>query len=96
MFDRASELFSRHVLTTEEIRENCKDIRVLGPRELKQLVKWREKMRSFVDQVGEGDEVEEKMEEGEDGEEQCEDERLKGIDDRIKALECSEAAEVKR
>ena len=38
-FDRRSELFSRHPLTTEEIRSLCEDVKVLGPTELRQLVR---------------------------------------------------------
>ena len=94
MFDRASEIFRRHSLTTGEVCDGFKDLRVLGLRELKQLVKWREKMRSFVDKVG----TEEKAMEEDGGgeEEEGGDGRMKGIDDKIKALASSEAAEVKK
>ena len=37
-FDRPSEVFSRHPLTTDEIRCLCEDVKVLGPSELRQLV----------------------------------------------------------
>ena len=97
-FDKASEVFSKHPLTTEEIRLSCDDLKVLGPRELRQLVKWREKMRRFLDDVGsdsDGEEGErgdaENGEGGEDG-----DRSLDGIDDKIRSLEKTEAAEVKR
>lgn len=92
LFDRASEVFARHPLTTEEIRESCRDLKVLGARELKQLVKWRERMRQFVEDVGgEG--------EGEGGggeKEEEEEEGLKGIADKVERLASKESAEIKR
>ena len=101
-FDKTSEVFSKHPLTSDEIKQSCEDLKVLGPRELKQLVKWREKMRKFLDDAGsdsEGGECSEggdgvKSEAGEKGE--GEEKMLEGIDDKIKSLEKSEAAEVKR
>lgn len=93
VFDRASEVFARHSLTTEEIRESCRDLKVLGARELKQLVKWREKMRRFLEEVGsDGEEGKEEKEGGakEEGE------GLDGIDDKVKALASKESAAVKR
>lgn len=94
VFDRTSEVFSRHPLTTEEIRESCRDIKVLGPKELKGLVKWREKMKAFLEEVeeseGEGEGAgRDKMEEGED-------EELIEIDGKVKDLAAKEAADVKR
>ena len=57
-------------------------------------------MRSFVDEVAGKDmgEGEENMEEenGSAGEGDVNDPKLRGIDDKIKALASSEAAEVKR
>ena len=37
-FDRRSEVFARHPLTTETVRLLCDDVKVLGPTELRQLV----------------------------------------------------------
>ena len=37
-FDRRSEVFARHPLTTETMRLLCDDVKVLGPTELRQLV----------------------------------------------------------
>ena len=34
-----------HVLTTEEIRECCKDLKVIGKKDFKGLIKWRESLR---------------------------------------------------
>ena len=98
-FDKTSEVFSKHPLTSDEIKQSCEDLKVLGPRELKQLVKWREKMRKFLDNAGSDDDaiggadesVRSQKEEESDG-----DKLLEGIDARIKSLEKEEAAEVKR
>lgn len=38
-FDTRNDVFSRHPLTTEEIRILCEDVKVLGPTELRQLVR---------------------------------------------------------
>jgi AdoMet-dependent rRNA methyltransferase SPB1 len=93
-FDRKSEVFLRHPLTTEDIKESCRDLKVVGARELKQLVKWREKMRTFLEEVGsEGEEERD----GKDGEGVSkEGEGLEGIDDKVKALASKESAAMKR
>lgn len=97
-FDRTSEVFSKHPLTSDEIRQSCEDLKVLGPRELKQLVKWREKMRKFLDDAGsDGDSDAGDCVSGDKvGDESDEDRLLDRIDEKIKSLEKSEAAEVKR
>ena len=47
-FDRRGEVFSRHPLTTEEIRLLCDDVKVLGPTELRQLVRCkRDELRTI-------------------------------------------------
>ena len=104
VFDRASEVFARHPLTTEEIRETCRDLKVVGARELKQLIKWREKMRAFLEEVGSEGEEEEEEEDGGEGEGQVpsesegeeEVEGLEGIEEKVKALATKESAAVKR
>lgn len=102
-FDKMSEVFSKHPLTTDEIKQSCEDVKVLGPRELKLLVKWREKMRKFLDKAGSDDEEEEGSEADADGssgksgeERESDDKLLDGIDDKIESLKKEEAAEVKR
>ena len=104
IFDKTSEVFSKHPLTSDEIKQNCEDLKVLGPRELKQLVKWRERMRRFLDDAGSDSDGGEGSEGGDGvrsngaGVEGVgdEDKMLEGIDLKIKMLEKSEAAEVKR
>jgi len=41
----------KHPDTTEEVRQCCDDIKVLGRRELKLLVTWRNKMKVFVEEL---------------------------------------------
>jgi AdoMet-dependent rRNA methyltransferase SPB1 len=96
-FDRRGEVFSRHPLTTEEIRLLCDDVKVLGPAELRQLVRWREKMRQFLDEVGSsGDEGEREGQEEDGGAEDEEEREMAGIEARIEKLKQLEAAEEKR
>ena len=92
-------MFAKHPLTTDDIRQYCEDIQVLGPKELKQLVKWRHKLRLFLDKVAESEEEGEEMMAGvkrEGGEEDLDEDGLEGVDAKVKALEREEAAEVKR
>ncbi len=84
IFDKMSEVFSKHPLTTDEIRASCEDIKVLGPRDLKQLVKWRDKLRQFLEDVGSDKEEPEDVV------------MADTTDEQIKKLEKEEAAEVKR
>jgi len=44
-------LFLKHPDTSEEGYYCCEDIRVLGRRELKLLVTWRNKMKAFLNEV---------------------------------------------
>ena len=48
-FDRRGEVFSRHPLTTEEIRLLCDDVKVLGPTELRQLVRCKRDELRMID-----------------------------------------------
>ncbi|CAI5519042.1 unnamed protein product [Closterium sp. Naga37s-1] len=64
-----------HPLTTPEIHELCKDLRILGKRDFKQLLKWRLKIRKDLPELvrqdkqaeGEVDGAEEEGGEGDEG-----------------------------
>nr|XP_020641240.1 LOW QUALITY PROTEIN: pre-rRNA processing protein FTSJ3 [Pogona vitticeps] len=43
-----SEELERHTATTNEVRHCCRDIRVLGRKELRVLLNWRTKLRRFL------------------------------------------------
>lgn len=58
---------TNHVLTTEDIKEFCKDIKVLGKAELKTLIQWRKKLNAQFKK--------------EDGENNVEDVEMKQIDE---------------
>ena len=88
VFDKMSDVFSKHPITTDEIRASCDDIKLLGPRDLKQLVRWRDKLRQFLEDVGSGDEGGGVVSDGVEG--------VDKTDEQIKKLESEEAAEVKR
>lgn len=90
-FDKTSQVFYKHPLTTDEIKQHCEDIKVLGLRELKQLLKWREKMRQFLDEAG-GSEDEMIV----SGNEDEEDMNLQEVDKQVKELEKEEKSEIKR
>ncbi|XP_075552617.1 pre-rRNA 2'-O-ribose RNA methyltransferase FTSJ3 [Dermacentor variabilis] len=50
-----------HPLTTQEIKECCKDIKVLGRGDIKNLLTWRKKLKAWLEEKGkkEGEETEE-------------------------------------
>ncbi|XP_065831423.1 pre-rRNA 2'-O-ribose RNA methyltransferase FTSJ3-like [Oscarella lobularis] len=50
-----SSVFLRHPLTTEDLKDCCKDIRVLGKADIRRLLTWRKKMREFLDRQPESD-----------------------------------------
>jgi len=45
VFDEESEYLLKHELTDEEIKECCKDLKVLGKKDLGKIIKWRAKIR---------------------------------------------------
>ena len=86
------EVMANHPLTTAEIKECCKDIKVLGKKDLKALLTWRKNIKKDLDEKSEKAQevVEEEKEkkEGDDGEDQDdEDDDLDLIDKQVAELE---------
>lgn len=83
---------ANHPLTTEEIKECCKDIKVLGRKELKNLLTWRKAIQKDLDERAEKKKTEAKstpkevapMEEDSDSDD---DEDLAKVERQIKELE---------
>eukprot|EP00753_Platysulcus_tardus_P012291 PLAT3352.5.p1 GENE.PLAT3352.5~~PLAT3352.5.p1 ORF type:complete len:997 (+),score=577.45 PLAT3352.5:55-2991(+) len=49
--DDDSKVYLTHAATTEEIKECCKDLRLLGKRDFKALVRWWRTMRRYRDEL---------------------------------------------
>jgi AdoMet-dependent rRNA methyltransferase SPB1 len=54
VFDDDSEPFLHHSATTEEVKELCNDIKVLGIRELKILLKWHKALKAYKRELEQG------------------------------------------
>ena len=96
----------KHKKTTAEVKECCKDLRVLGMKELRLLKKWREALKAeFAEEEAKkaaekkkkqeeaGENVEEAMEDESDKEENAE---LEALDNQIKQMKADEKKEAKR
>ncbi|XP_054710443.1 pre-rRNA 2'-O-ribose RNA methyltransferase FTSJ3-like [Uloborus diversus] len=79
-----------HTLTTEEIRQCCKDIKVLGKADLKSLLSWRKKLRLAI--LGADDQKKVSSKPVEDVEEKEIDEAVKEAED----IELSKLQDAKR
>ena len=93
-----------HEATTEEVKACCKDLRVLGRKDLKLLITWRKRLiKHFEDKKkaegGDGEEAEEGMEVdgvGKDGDEAKEDDdEEEEEDDLEKAIKATAETEKK-
>ncbi|XP_042864236.1 pre-rRNA 2'-O-ribose RNA methyltransferase FTSJ3-like isoform X2 [Penaeus japonicus] len=91
------EKIKKHPLTTEEIIENCKDIKVLGRKEIKKLLAWRKKL---ADEYAEAQEVKKKeLEEKIEAQKTPEDlkqEELQKVEEQIAEMELLAAHEQKK
>jgi len=90
-------------LTTDEIKEFCKDVKVIGKKEIRILVQWRKGMREKLDQFkklklsqnkGDGEDVD-KIE-AVVQEEEVEDDPLANLDEAIASMKEQESKEEKR
>lgn len=97
------EPLKKHKLTTASILESCKDIKVLGRKELRQLLTWRKEVKADLDSIekekaklmkSEKTEDSEKQDKaGEDGEE---DEELVAIEKELDAIKFEQARDRKQ
>lgn len=81
---------ANHPLTTEEVRECCKDLKVLGKQELRALLSWRKKIRA---QLHSEESKTKELEEKEADEEEDEDVKIQR---QIAELQESENKELKK
>ncbi|KAL3194344.1 hypothetical protein MRX96_016466 [Rhipicephalus microplus] len=65
-----------HPLTTQEIKECCKDIKVLGRGDIKSLLTWRKKLKVWLEEKNKKEEKDNKEEGVEEVEEESDDEEL--------------------
>ena len=84
-----TEVIANHAATTDEIRANCEDIKVLGKAEIKALIKWRKKLK---DQLEKKEEEEPETKESEEEEE----DELAKIDQQIAELKAQQHADAKK
>lgn len=80
-----------HPLTTEEIKECCQDVKVLGRKDLKALLTWRKLVKKDLEKVEAEEVVLPAVDEAQEGmeSEDDSDEDLVRIDQQVKELEVS-------
>ncbi|XP_055935747.1 pre-rRNA 2'-O-ribose RNA methyltransferase FTSJ3-like [Argiope bruennichi] len=81
-----------HKLTTEEIKQCCKDIKVLGKADLKMLLNWRKQLRTILEEAAKKEEKTLAVEKVAPDEE----EELDGVMKEVEELELSKLQEAKR
>jgi AdoMet-dependent rRNA methyltransferase SPB1 len=100
--DEDGKLWLSHSATTEEIKLLCQDLKVLSKGDFKALMKWREKIRAYRDELRAEQKVDERQDgdDHDDNKEQVDDEAKndaeeKKVDQTIAALQ-AKSAQVKR
>ncbi|XP_068236867.1 pre-rRNA 2'-O-ribose RNA methyltransferase FTSJ3 [Palaemon carinicauda] len=97
------EPLKKHKLTTENILENCKDIKVLGRKELKQLLTWRKEIKADFESIAKEKEklmaiekaqTEDSDKKDKEGEE--EDEELAAIEKELDSIKFEQARDRKQ
>lgn len=85
------EEIANHPLTTEEIKECCRDIKVLGRKDLKALLQWRKAIQKDLDEKAAKEQLDEegKLEQPLviEEEEEDSDEELSKVEKQIKEIE---------
>ncbi|RDD47506.1 pre-rRNA processing protein FTSJ3 [Trichoplax sp. H2] len=93
-FDEDSLIIAKHPLTTEEIKTYCQDIKVLGRKEIRTLIKWRSDIRDFYEQKATASETKKTENDESAGVESDDDEDA--AKKKIEEFENEEASERKR
>lgn len=94
-----SEEIKNHPLTTTEIKECLKDIKLLGKREIKNIFKWRVKVKADIEGTKESDEPSKEMEvePEEKGEEKDEDDiEMEALDNMLLEKSQEEMRDMKK
>ncbi|XP_071945821.1 pre-rRNA 2'-O-ribose RNA methyltransferase FTSJ3-like [Antedon mediterranea] len=91
-----SDQLLNHRLTTEEIKKCCQDIRVLGRREVRELLQWRSKLRKLLDKCGDDTQDGDKEKTHETKQKEDEESEEEELSKELTKLNDAEKADAKR